>query len=370
MMHNTIKKASAALLAMLLLVSFILPANAVSTDANAQIAVSAVPSLLKDIGQITSGGTVSVYGIDNNLFVEFVDPEKAISDLHKKIPNLLHLLSLEYSLDKLTSTNWQAYQSAMYSYFDSDNKPSNYTESNVEFRTLRAFFDMYENTDKNKEILRLGEELSKTRDGDVTELALLLPYTEPLAAEFAEKNAMKASRAPLLVDEAIKYATEYATSPNKPTYYYFSNGDCANFVSQILEHAGVSQVVYDSEYSGWWHTRTSGFLGIGYTHKHSRSWTMADTFSRYMGIVYTTTSNRSFSENIEAGSIIAADFDSDGDWDHMGFVTDTSSYVGTYGYYDYRVAQHTSNYHGWASLETNGWDTIEDDDGTYARIRN
>ena len=51
----------------------------------------------------------------------------------------------------------------------------------------------------------------------------------------------------------MSYASAHATSPNTPDYYYFSHGDCINFVSQILEASGVSQDVYDSVYSGWWH---------------------------------------------------------------------------------------------------------------------
>jgi len=327
-------------------------------------------SMLNNVGKVVDGGTITVNGVQNSLYRVFENQAEAIEDIKVKVPNLLNTLATEYDLAPLANSNWQEYRDAMYMLFDSDNKPADYTESNLEFRTLRAFFDIYENDDKNAEIMQVCSSLSTAKGNATQELGLLLPYTEPIAQEFIAQASAQQARAPIFVEEAIKYATEYAESPNTPTYYYFNNGDCANFVSQILEHAGVSQVVYDSEYSGWWHKRTSGFLGIGYKHTHSRSWTMADTFSRYMGIYYTTTSNVSFAANIEPGSIIAADFDKDGDWDHMGFVTDTDDYVGSYGYYDYRVAQHTSNYHGWASLETNGWDHVGSDGGKYARIRN
>ena len=45
-----------------------------------------------------------------------------------------------------------------------------------------------------------------------------------------------------------------------------------------------------------------------------------------------------FSAVLNAGTIIGADFDSDGDWDHNAFVTTAESKVGSYGYYDYKVA--------------------------------
>ena len=107
------------------------------------------------------------------------------------------------------------------------------------------------------------------------ELAMLLPCTEPLVQEFMEskKHAIVPyAGAAYDVDDAVNYAITYATDPNTPTYYYFNNGDCANFTSQILENAGVSQIVYDDVAKGWWHKREKGFLGIGYKHTHSQSW--------------------------------------------------------------------------------------------------
>jgi hypothetical protein len=44
--------------------------------------------------------------------------------------------------------------------------------------------------------------------------------------------------------------------------------------------------------------------------------------------------------------------------------------AGTYNgstYYDYKVAQHTNNYHAWTSSSTNGWETLTN--VTYARVR-
>ena len=91
-------------------------------------------------------------------------------------------------------------------------------------------------------------------------------------------------------------------------------------------------------------------------------------YRRKYGFSYTTTSNSSFSSIIQAGDFIAADFDSDGDWNHMGFVTDRKT-TQSNGYYDYRVAQHTSNYHEWTSSSKNGWENVGKDGGTYGRVK-
>lgn len=96
-----------------------------------------------------------------------------------------------------------------------------------------------------------------------------------------------------------------------------------------------------------------------------------DSFvNNIIGVRYSTTSNLSFSANLTNGCFIVADFENDGDWDHCGFVTQSDSYKGSYGYYDYKVAQHTSDYLGWASLDKNNWEKIGGDGGKYARVRN
>ena len=325
--------------------------------------------LLNGIDSIIDGGTINIHGTKNTLYKVFDNPSNAINDLKNIVPEILNTLSQNFDLEPICDANWKEYQDAMYILLDSDSKPTNYNESNIQFRTLRSFFDIYENQEKNETILNKYETTDQVYKKNVSQIGELLPYFEPAAQNFIAEITFARAALNIDVAAAVDYAQTYATSPNTPRYHRFNNGDCTNFVSQILENAGVKQVVYDSEYSGWWHTRTSGFLGLGYNHKHSRSWTMADTFCRYMGVGYTTTSNVLFAENIVAGCCIAADFDSDGDWDHMGFITHSDLSAGSYGYRDYRVAQHTPNYIAWASTTNNNWEVVGSDGGTYARVR-
>lgn len=146
-------------------------------------------------------------------------------------------------------------------------------------------------------------------------------------------------------------------------------------MSQILEYSGVQQAVYSSEYSGWWHTNNK-ILGTIDNYKHSRSWTMADTFARYMGVTVSTTNLYSWSLGLNEGDFIALDFSNDGSWDHLGYVTAKSSSLLSYSvpsrevslsYFNFKVAQHTSNYHEWANSSKNSWETYID--GRYGRIR-
>lgn len=265
------------------------------------------------------------------------------------------------------------------------------TDSSDEYRDLVSFFDIYENKDKNDRIISFVNEnnlsislpaslLSVSNiNNDIiyNELYDMLPYTSSLVQSknneiLCNYNVNNNSGImPFAIvksfdtTKGIAYAEKHATNRNTPTYYSFSNGDCANFTSQILENGGVKQTVYDNVSQGWWH-KTSKVLGIT-KHTHSQAWSMADTFARYMGVSNKTTNHKTFASNLRAGDFITLDFKTDGDWDHMGFVTKRDSSAGSYGYVDYKVAQHTSDYHAWTSSSTNGWET--NSGATYAIVR-
>lgn len=269
-----------------------------------------------------------------------------------------------------------------------------YNESNEEFIQLRAFFDIYENVEANEITLNYINGLKDSAENSdimvydpdqIVDLGLLLPYFAPMAHQ-AERilrsdYLIESDPAPITqqaeytlspntytiqpmatinIQPAVNYATTYATKPNEPAYNYFSHGDCANFASQILEASGVKQIVYDSKASGWWHKTNP--------HSHSNSWSMADTFARYMGVTYKTKIHFDFTRNIQRGDFIGADWTSDGNWDHTAFVTEWQNFLGSWGYYDYKVAQHTINYHAWTTTSTNNWEN-NSDGRTYARIR-
>lgn len=384
-----------AIMALVLTFALLLPAVSVSAasinmdaDANVQlhsvnkpIPFEATP-LLVQIDDISTKEVLKINGVDYPLFCTFDNPQTAISNIAKETATVIMLLKDTYELENFSIDTVSLYYDALLQMLDDETRPSWYSESNLEFRKFRAFYDIFENYEKNALIHDELESriLSASQKGTYSteqiidyHLLLLLPYTsyenaarnlnisiEPSATVAAIVNGFDTSK-------GIKYAEKYAESPNKAEYHYFRNGDCANFTSQILEYGGISQEVYDSEYSGWWHKTSTNLLGIT-THTHSRAWTMADTFSRYMGVYKSTTSHYTFTTNIKAGDFVTADFDSDGDWDHMGFVTDKGTSL-SQGYYDYEIAQHTDNYLAWASSDDNGWDTVGPDGGTYARVR-
>ena len=68
--------------------------------------------------------------------------------------------------------------------------------------------------------------------------------------------------------------------------------------------------------------------------------------------------------NVKVGDFILIDESRDGAWDHLGFVTSISPSSSTYidengvsrTYYNFKVAQHSSNYHAFVNSSTNNWE--------------
>ncbi len=327
----------------------------------------------------------NIFGINENLYIEFLDQDDAVEKIYDSQTDFIDKISDYCKIDKLNCDNWEDFRNAFYKYVNEND----ISESSDEYRDMVFFFDIYENKDKNERIISFvnennlsnslaGVSLSTNRNSTYDELFMMLPSTSTLVESKNEEilsgynltsdiGIMPLSTVKSFdTEKGIAYAAKYATNKNTPTYHYFSNGDCANFTSQILENGGVKQTVYDNEAQGWWH-KTTKVLGIT-KHTHSQAWSMADTFARYMGVSNKTKIHKTFASNLKAGDFITIDFTSDGDWDHMGFVTKRDSSVGSYGYIDYKVAQHTSDYHAWTSSDTNGWEK-HNNVGTYAIVR-
>lgn len=345
--------------------------------------------------------SIIINGQENQLLPEFSSQTEAISVAKEKCGNLLNAISKQYKTGDISDDNWKDYQ--MQLNFALSHSPQIFKmscqEFDYEFLFLELFFDLYDNTEKN-DLVKLAAQKGLNRTIFVNNeklptnevLAVYLPWSAPYVIDYWSNLDMNVFLENDFVTEhksvdkwtgdrafnlnnARPYAIAYATSPNSSyldpnKYEYIAGHDCTNFASQILHAGGISQVVYNSVYQGWWH-KTSWSNGPNpyVIHSHSHSWTLADTFVRYMGIIFTTTNHYYFSKNIYAGNFIALDKDGNGDWDHIGFVTYEDNYVGSYGYFDYRVAQHTDNYHAWASSYKNKWETYEALGARYARVR-
>ncbi len=287
---------------------------------------------LEGIGEIIDGGTIIIDEKTNKLFVEFKDQKLAINNFKKRLPLFLIQLADYGELQELNETNWKDYRLVMNEFLNEE---------------IKSIVELY-----NKHKLTVYKE----------ELAMLLPYDSVLSLEYQQnRNASIMAAGSFSRDAAINYANQYAYYPNTANYYYFLTNDCANFVSQIFEAAGLIQSSGSNVDYGWWHHYSSG------THTHSKAWSYAHHLAVYFTVPYSTSYISSFTSNITAGDAIVLDYTNDGGWDHAGFVVEKASII-TSGYYDCKIAQHITNYNAWISSGTNNWENYSGV-GKYGRIR-
>ncbi|MCZ7406834.1 amidase domain-containing protein [Parvimonas micra] len=328
--------------------------------------------------------TVELEGKTEYLYKQFKSQTESLKCINEEYSDLFEFVKNKYSLGKITENNWMKY----YEIFQTEDLLPKY-EDDILF--IKKFFDIFENKYKNDRIKTRLAFLKIIRNGDSydKELLYLMPNSSKYSNKYLKSNVkieaeiekdLKNSKikssgmlrvAPTNLPNqraAIDYAKRYATNPNTSKYYYFSRGDCANFVSQIFEAGGRKQIVYSGGYTkkagGWWH--------ITNPHRHSPAWSLANTFVCYFGTHVTTKNHRVFTAQLNPGTVIAFDSADDGDWDHVAYVTDSDNYTANYNgkyYYDYKVAQHTKNYNEWTSSSKNNWEKIEDIGGRYAVVR-
>lgn len=307
-------------------------------------------ALLKDIGTISVKKSVIIDGEKNYLFPTFDDNEAALKEFKKKAEDILKLIENNNAIDELSEDNWQEYYNLAYSLKECDEYQKDF---------VMVFFDIYENESVNEDIIYCIE--NETDSGIKRKILYeMLPYTQPFVKSYDSNRVAAYSN--FNIEAAVQYAKTYANTPNSYSYQVFEK-DCTNFASQIMENGGIPQD-NDIEWSwlGWWHVKD------GTAHYNSKSWSVADSFAKYFGVDYTTKMHFSFSAHIKKGDFILLDAYSDGGWDHTGFVVDADSYFSN-GYYDYLVAQHSSNYLLWTSAGDNHWEEKEAEGYTYGIVR-
>ena len=306
--------------------------------------------------------TVTIDGKENNLFLEYADPVEATVLFQYRCSSLLSYLKETGRLDPFSIDTIEQYYRELLR-LGCDEKASLFIENNFagEASALECFWDIIENTEKNK---RIREICAHTLLSELEreELFFLLPSFDSYVESNRSLYQAASTRSSFNISAGISYAQTYVFFPNTTYYVYLQ--DCTNFASQILEGGGYPQQDTGSENSGWWHKRIIGgtMSNPTVTHLSSKSWRMSDYFCDYFGVSYTTTSHYLFSAYLSVGCFICFDKSYDGDWDHVGFVVDKNAgYNGNLGYYDYLVIQHTPSYYSWASTTPNHWDLLEND---------
>ena len=203
-------------------------------------------------------------------------------------------------------------------------------------------FDICENTILNNE----SKKIYNNGNFNENELALYLPYTEPLYKKYEQNSGISTfATNSFNISKAVTYAQKWARTYNY-NFACFPGKDCTNFASQIARAGGIK------DKSGWYYKSTQNY---------SKTWSVADQFVKYWKVSYSTTSFKNFSTKLKKGNFIAYDKNNDGKYDHVAFVTERSSKTVTtekVTYTDFRIAQHSSNYLEWVSSSSCNWEKI------------
>ena len=289
------------------------------------------------------------------LFPTYDNSEDVLNKVKDNCSNILSLLGKVYNLETLSSTNWNEYYNLMYEYLDDENKEEWYTEDNKEFVELGEFFDIYENSNSNQQIVEYIKENNNV-DSLVNNVDFVnsLPHNsvEEIKEKYDIKEKEDITRASFNVAKAVSYAEKYAKKPNS-SKFKTCGADCTNFVSQIA-YAGGKKM------TGKWYAKKGLLIDRDKYVSYSNQWCNANSFVNYWkGGCPEYVDHRSFSLYLKKGCFISYDKQDDGDWDHMAFVCDVKKFSDKLGYADYKVAQHSGSYCAWTSTNDNDWDLLE-----------
>ena len=401
-------------LALCLVVSLFVPASAaensqVSTSLeNLQVQsvdIAFKNNVVENFGSVSVKDAVVINGVTNYLYPTFDDVNASLSKLKSEIPEYYHLVDAKVDLAKTYtlpyteqySTDFQinvdqAVKETLRTQVNSSSVPAQgttqlqdlkaATAEKLELQQIKfdAFLDIYENKAQNDEIKAY---LASTSTPDPEVLAYMLPYNSPFSSAFFESSSVSATTAQTFIKEkGTEYAIKWATSRNKNSYpdYSSKGGDCANFASQIMVAGGI-KMHYATLTSSGWYCKRVGTVNPGTGFVSSESWRRADKFVRFMGTSGNTCKDfKKFSAKILAGDFIAFDETNDGEWDHVGYVTEKGRY-GTYPYLDYDgstkqksytnfcVAQHSKDYYAWINSRINAWELLDNGVNVYAIVR-
>lgn len=345
-------------------------------------------NVLKELGEIKYDKKIILDGNSYNLYPEFVDIEGAVENAAEKCKTVLDRMKAECNLGQFNKETATQYQSE-YTNFFAKALDGDYGELSDDFirelYALEEFFDIYENTEDNRSLIMIINGVNNAintsaKNRYFEELIVQMPYdfAEEMSVQRNEQMAYSGNSS-FSITKGIAYASQYAETPNVTKYSTITQGDCANFASQIKVAGGVPKYKTYGD-SDAWNYRVR--INTQYpTLDYSVRWCNAKSFANFFGCkatyVSTNYSNQytafiKFSENVAKGDFIAFDTTGDKSWNHIGFVTQTSTNKKDYHgskYKDFKVAQHTRFYHDWVSSKDNRWEKIPEEHEKYALAR-
>lgn len=269
--------------------------------------------LVKEIGLMTSGKTIDVFGEEVKLFDRFQDIKEAYQNANSVFREQIEFLKNQGLLNKDFILNADSFEEFLVGYYEG----LTHLEENFDYHMnakLDVFIFVLKNIERNNRAIEYNlymkekYENSPSLFSSITEfpndeelrLAAALPSHSQYSSQVNERvrnintsglstnfgtseeskivsedeatyiNPSPFAKLPGAADapgtykyRAIQYAKTHATNPNTNSYHYFNTGDCTNFASQILEASGFyKQTITDNVATGWWHKVSTNFLGI------------------------------------------------------------------------------------------------------------
>jgi len=358
-------------------------------------------SSLSAITDVVYKESIVIDGNNLELYPTFADLKSSIESIKKETGDILSYIKTSYKLDDFSVDTCAEYENVV-----NDVGGDVYTDAELsrQLSLLNEFFDIYENSAKNKEIeerqngineniknitseeiqldpVKIKSEIDEFNENE-DKLKELLPYNtnatklvEDIQSEILDsvsesstQTGLKVSTYTRDITAGVNYAKKYANNYNT-SYASFKGkgGDCTNFVSQIRKTMGCpfdykyntihygnkgTKKVIDNNKS--WFYKTSS--------NYSVPWVRAAAYSKHFAVKSKYTDFKEFTANATKGTFIGCDWEGDGDCNHMAFVTsgERSADKGKYkNYYNIQIAQHSNEYCAWISDKENGWESIK-----------
>lgn len=335
-MRDRADKFTAICVCIISVIAMMLPRPAMAGDSDHLPCSNAI---IDSLGSVDRSHTIVIDGEVNPLYCTFDDLNTAITNLRNKVPDTIEAIRKVGNLDVMNSENWSGYRDS-YEHLLTDKFHDVSSDDHI---WMETFFDIADNESANSEILdslAMIERLSPgSRNAVSAEKVLLvskLPYYAPAQNAILNEGAKTTMTN---INAAVRYAFAHAEKNTQNNAFYYYSQDCTNFASQILQAGGKATS------NSWW-----------YSSRYSRSdsWINANAFAQLWGIKSRTVDHRTFSTWVSRGDFIGLDYGRDGSCDHIGFVVNKGGDVGSY--YNYQVAQHTSDYVDWVSSGRNNWE--------------
>lgn len=156
--------------------------------------VESIKTEFEQMFKFDDSRTISLSEITNKMFIEFDSQEDALYKIKNRCSGILDKIKGQYNLDDLSEANWQDYYDGLYSIIDDTGDALDISETDYEYRFLRAFFDIYENKFKNDKVDELSsvDLSSKVIDNGEEKIvneviANNLPYQSNFSKEYFEK---------------------------------------------------------------------------------------------------------------------------------------------------------------------------------------